>query len=138
MVWLWPAVGCVRDTVVLLSLIREGRTLYRRGDVLAYIRERFPEHAPVAEAVYQYKLSQDWRQRIPALCDQPDTVLLGELRRQTEALVALWHAAMCDADRAIVRGESMVPFGASTWQEHNHAAYRQCLEEYLGALAASS
>jgi len=42
----------------------------------------------VAEAVYQYKLNVEWRQRIRALRRRPDRALAGELRCQTRAVVS--------------------------------------------------
>lgn len=129
-IWLWPAVGCIRDSIVLLTLIQLGRPIFRRREVLRFIEAHFLAHLQVARDIYECKLSERWRQDIRALVEQPDSELADVLRMRTEAVLDFWHAVMHEADKTVLRGKSLVPFAEPGWQAQNHEVYRGHFEEY--------
>ena len=129
-VWLWPAVQCIRDSVILLTLVRLGRPLFRREDVLDFIRESFPDHMGTTQDLYAYKRSEEQRKRILTLRTAHDQQLLAGLVRLTEGVLSFWHAAMGEVDRCILQGESKIGFAEPDWREANHAAYRHLFNEH--------
>jgi hypothetical protein len=128
--WLWPAIECVRDTVVLITLLRLGRPLYRREDVLRFVGDTFPDHIRVAQHIYEMKCSEVWKRRILALNNHQDPELLGQLQQATEDLLAFWHAVMYAADLSVLHGESTILHAIGDWRSENHRLYRQFFEEY--------
>jgi len=130
-VWLWPAIECIRDAVVLLSLIQEGKPRFRRKEVLVFIEQQFPKHLPVAEEIYRYKASEDGRNEWRELINSGSEICERELKPKTESILAFWTMAMAAVDRCLLERRSLIPFAGENWRESNHAAYERFYEEYI-------
>ena len=131
-IWLWPAIECIRDTVVLLSLVIHGRPVYRREDVLGFIEERFPQHLETARELYRYKANLEGRQSLGAILGASASTRSQTLLPITEAVLSFWHAAMAQVDRCILLDQSKIGFGTPQWRESNHATYREFYRCHTG------
>ena len=130
-VWLWPAIECIRDAVVLLSLIQGGKPKFRRKEVLAFIEQQFPKHLFVAEEIYRYKASEDGRKELRELLDSGSDICDRELRPKTKRVLAFWTVVMAAVDRCLLEGCSLIPFAGEDWLESNHTAYKRFYQGYI-------
>ena len=122
--WYRQAVDVVRSPVFVLTLVRDGKPLYMRQDVMDLIDAEFPAHTEAAQQAYSLKCSDDGRIRAGEMVADGDRA---DARALAMCLLQLWSAVSLQLDEVVLSGCSRLPLLESGWREANWAAYSALL-----------
>jgi predicted nucleotidyltransferase len=129
--WLRYAVECIRDPISLLTLVQDGRPLFRRQDVLQYIEIHFKERMALAQKVYEYKCTQEGRTAFDLLLTERCSRDLDCIAELTFGLIEFWHEIILRVESTIVAGRSPLRFRDTGWREENMRSYGEFFKSYL-------
>ena len=130
-VWSRSAVECIRHSMVLLTLLREGQPVFTRQEVLKIIEVEFPEYLSSAQKAYWYKCTDEGRRAFIDLLEKPVLAELKSLKDLTREIIELWHQIMLRIDQVIVMGNAKLDFSDENWKDENTNLYNAFFSNYL-------
>ena len=123
--WYREAVGIVLGSVFVLTLVRDGRPLYVRQDVIDLVEDEFPAHGETAREAYGLKCSDGGRSRAREMLAEDGRA---DARALARRLLQLRSAILLQLDEVILSGRSRVPLLESGWREANWEVYSGLLD----------
>ena len=137
-IWLRMVVECIRDSIVLLTLVKRGRPIFLRQDVLGFIEAEFEVHLSVSQKIYWFKSTDEGRQAFNTLLTQADSTAIKMLQEITREVIEFWHKIMERVDQAILSGDTKLAFGDENWKERNVSKYNSFFADYLQSIKQDS